>query len=294
MTQPSPGGPAQTTAGLPEWPPMGAYPGETPHQTPTVYPADYPTEEFEPLIPWAAQHSADEPGEDEDEVGWHQRLSAEPFRAKHEKPGEWHTHAPDHLAFEHSPPAEVQPGVQHDEPDEAIPLSMLPHPWEVPFDPHATETAYDDERPRRRTGRWIVLALVLVLLLFAGGTVSAYLLLRDADSGKGAPDPATAVDRFMTAIYTQQNATAAENLVCREARDAAELQTRVNQIRAYATEYQAPSFSWENPSVSGLSTERATVGVQLTMTTDDEKSAEQRLTFTVIRKTGWLVCDVSG
>jgi hypothetical protein len=36
------------------------------------------------------------------------------------------------------------------------------------------------------------------------------------------------------------------------------------------------------------------VSVQLTMSTGDEKTAEQDLRFTVIRKTGWLVCEVAG
>jgi hypothetical protein len=36
------------------------------------------------------------------------------------------------------------------------------------------------------------------------------------------------------------------------------------------------------------------VAVQLTLSTDDEKQAQQELTFTVIHKTGWLVCDITG
>lgn len=38
--------------------------------------------------------------------------------------------------------------------------------------------------------------------------------------------------------------------------------------------------------------DRAIVSVQLTMTTADEKTAEQQLKFTVIQKTGWRVCEV--
>jgi hypothetical protein len=40
--------------------------------------------------------------------------------------------------------------------------------------------------------------------------------------------------------------------------------------------------------------ERAVVTVQLTLSTEDEKQAEQTLTFTTVHKTGWLVCDVAG
>jgi hypothetical protein len=283
---------------------MGAYPAEHPAYPPD----DTPTEYLEPVQHGEPTHCSEpvqysEPTEYlepvhygdpiEGEIVWHQPPPAEPFRAKHEKPGEWHTHPPDHLAFEHSPPAEVQPGVQHDEPPEAIPLSLLPHPWEVPFDPHATETVVLD-RPPRRTGRWVALAAVLTLLVLGGGAATLFALLRDADSGRGAPDPATAVDRFMTAVYTRQDAPAAADAVCREARDEKKLQDRVDLIKGYATEYPAPSFRWSDPAVSGQGKERAMVAVQLTMTTDDEKSAQQQLTFTVIHKTGWLVCDVNG
>ncbi len=232
----------------------------------------------------------------EGEVVWHQRPAAEPFRAKHEKPGEWQTDPPDHLAFEHSPPAEVQPGVQDDQPAEAIPLSMLPQPWQVPFDPQHNEPHPDPEpaRPaRRNTGRWVALAVVLTVLLLGGGAASAYLLLRDADSGKGSPDPATAVDRFMTEVYTRHDAVAAEDLVCREARDQAKIAGRVAEIEGYANEYPAPAYAWGQPAISAITGTKATVDVQLTMTTDDERAARQQLTFTVIRKTGWLVCDVT-
>jgi hypothetical protein len=46
--------------------------------------------------------------------------------------------------------------------------------------------------------------------------------------------------------------------------------------------------------VAGSGDDRALVSVQLTMSTADEKTAQQQLEFTVIHKTGWLVCEVSG
>jgi hypothetical protein len=276
---------APPPAELPEWPPVGAYPDEPGHPHPEPVPAAEPPT-FAPV------------GEETEVIEgvpvWRQPPPTEPFHARHEKPGEWRTEAPEHLALEHSPPAEVQPGVQHDQATEAIPLSLLPHSWEVPFDPHATETVVLDAPRRHKRPFWVVLALVVTLLIFGGGTVSAFLLLRDAESGKGAPDPATAVNRFMTAVYTQQDPATAGEAVCREARDEEQLKARVDQIKGYANEYDAPSFRWNDPAVSGQTDERATVGVQLTMTTDDEKTAQQQLTFTVVRKTGWLVCDVTG
>jgi hypothetical protein len=147
---------------------------------------------------------------------------------------------------------------------------------------------------RRRAGLWVSLALVVTLLLCGGGATSAYLLLRDGDSGTGATDPAGAVNRFMTAVYTQQDATTAADLVCRASRDKDKLSARVSQIKSYAAKYDGPSFRWSDPSVSGQTADRATVAVRLTMSTDDEKQAQQDLTFTVIHKTGWQVCDIAG
>jgi len=148
--------------------------------------------------------------------------------------------------------------------------------------------------PRGRRGAlWVSLALTATLLLCAGGAVSAYFLLRDADN-PGSPDPATAVNRFLTAVYTQQDATAADNLVCREARDQTRLTNRVNEIKNYSDQYQDPVYRWDEPTVAKSGKDRARVSVEVTMSTGDEKTAKQDLEFTVIRKTGWLVCEVSG
>jgi hypothetical protein len=210
---------------------------------------------------------------------WRQPPPTGPFHARHEKPGEWRYDPPEHLAHQHSPPAEVQ------DPARMTPAAGPP-PWQVPPGPDAGER-------RRRTGLWLSVALTTTLLLCGGGAFSAYVLLRDADSG-GAPDPATAVNDFLTAVYTRQDAAAAGETVCREARDADRLAARVDQIKGYAGAYDAPSFRWDEPSVGGQSDERATVSVRLTVSTEDEKTAEQQLTFTTVRKTGWLVCDVTG
>ena len=221
------------------WPPLGAYPGEQPA------------------------------------TGWRQPPPSGPFHARHEKPGEWRYDPPEHLAHQHSPPAEVQP-----------PAPVPAPPWQVSL-------AVDRGDRRRRTGLWLSVALTTTLLLCGGGAYSAYLLLRDADSG-GAPDPVTAVDDFLTAVYTRQDAAAASELVCREALDEKKLAARVDMVKGWANEYDGPVFRWDDPAVGGQSDERATVSVRLTLTTDDEKTAQQQLTITTVRKTGWLVCDVAG
>jgi hypothetical protein len=148
--------------------------------------------------------------------------------------------------------------------------------------------------PRRRRGAlWVSLALVATLLLCGGGAVSAYFLLRDADNA-GSPDPAAAVNGFLTAVYTQQNAASAEQYVCRESRDKKKLTDRIDQVKTYAGGYTDPIFRWGDPAVSDQTSEHATVAVELTMSTGDEKTAKQELRFTVIHKTGWLVCEVVG
>lgn len=206
---------------------------------------------------------------------WHQPPPSGPFHARHEKPGEWRYDPPEHLAHQHSPPAEVQP-----------PAPVPAPPWQVPL-------VVDPGDRRRRTGLWLSVALTTTLLLCGGGAYSAYLLLRDADSG-GAPDPVTAVNDFLTAVYTRQDAAAAGELVCREALDQEKLNARVNLVKSWANEHDGPTFRWDDPAVSGQSDERATVSVRLTLTTDDEKTAQQQLTITTVRKTGWQVCDVTG
>ncbi|MET0423771.1 MAG: hypothetical protein ABW046_07855 [Actinoplanes sp.] len=204
-----------------------------------------------------------------------------PWHAQHEAPGEWQTQPPEHLAWRHSPP----PADYSTEPREPIWSGPAQQPpFQVPLAPAA---------PRRRGALWVSLALTATLLLCSGGAVSAYLLLRDADNA-GSPDPATAVNRFLTAVYTEQDVAAADDLVCREARDQKKLTAQVSAIRAYTEGYQEPVFRWADPTVASSDDDRALVSVELTMSTSDEKTAAQDLQFTVIRKTGWLVCDISG
>jgi flagellar basal body-associated protein FliL len=224
-----------------EWPPLGAYPGEPGH------PATGPVPPVPAFSPWHAQH---------------------------EKPGEWQTHPPDHLAWQHSPTV-------------IGPAGAVPPPTEPIW-------AGTPAPARRRGGLWVSLALTVILLLCGGGAVSAYFLISNADTGKGAPDPATAVNRFLTAVYTDQDAETADGLVCRQARDKDKLTSRIDQIKNYVNVYQGPTFRWTDPEVNGQTKERAVVTVRLTLSTEDEKQADQTLTFTTIHKTGWLVCDVAG
>ncbi|RZU50666.1 hypothetical protein EV385_2443 [Krasilnikovia cinnamomea] len=240
-----------------EWPPPGAYPGEPGHP-------GSPTE----LIPGAAAAGDDEP------------TSILPPQ-------------PDADVTEQFQPVAHQQTAAWQQP--AGPAAGFPSGLaEQPTEPVGAGASPPGPPPARRTGVWVSAALAATLLFCGGGAVSAYLLLRNADRGKGAPDPATAVDRFLTAVYTEQDATAADGLICREARNAKRLAARVEQIKGYSAEYASPTFSWSEPAIGTHNEDLATVSVQLTMATADEKTAQQGLTFTVVHKTGWLVCDVRG
>jgi hypothetical protein len=269
------------------FPPPGAFPDETVEPPPssgspllgaTVPPASPVETAEQPVV--APDPTQVIPGVGEG--GWHQPPAATPWHAQHEAPGQWQHPPPEHLAWQHSAAAD---GSARPEP---IWSGDPQHPpiWPVPLAPPAPP-------PRRRGALWVSLALVATLLLCGGGAVSAYFLLRDADN-PGSPDPATAVNRFLTAVYTQQDANSAEQFVCRESRDKTKLTDRVDQIHTYADGYTDPTFRWGDPAVSDRTSDRATVSVELTMSTGDEKTAKQDLRFTVIHKTGWLVCEVSG
>ncbi|GAA1597703.1 hypothetical protein [Actinoplanes couchii] len=175
-------------------------------------------------------------------------------------------------------------------------VTSATHEWQQPPAPPppdpiwAVEPAGDS---KKRSTIFLTAAFVATLALCGGGAVSAYYLLKDVDNN-GSPDPTTAVNRFLTAIYTQQDATAARDLVCSQSRDEGKLSTRVKQISAYADGYDGPVFRWDDPAVADRDEERARVDVRVVMSTADEKAAAQDLRFTVVRKNGWLVCEVSG
>ncbi|GIF11250.1 hypothetical protein [Actinoplanes teichomyceticus] len=242
--------------------------------------AEHPVIADEPAGERAA---AREPGPaaPEPHGGWHQPPPNGPWHARHEKPGEWRYPPPEHLAWEHSPPAEVQ--------------SPEPEPIWVSRPGGGPEPAMPSRRRHgpRRSSVFLSLALAATLALCGGGAVSAYLLFRDAGN-PGSPDPTTAVNRFLTAVYTQKDARAAEDLVCRKSRDESKLARRVQQIRSYADGYEGAVFRWDEPAVTRNADGEAQVGVRVVMSTEDEKTAAQDLEFTVVRKSGWLVCEVAG
>ncbi|MGC4895115.1 hypothetical protein [Micromonospora sp. DT31] len=169
-------------------------------------------------------------------------------------------------------------------------------PVGAPPDPPAASggPAHPVTRSPRRRPAPLIAALVLVaaVLLCGGGGTVAYLALRDSEGGPGSKEPQIAVDGFVKAVYQERDAAKAATFVCSAARDDEKIAAKVAEVRRYAEQYQNPRFRWTSPTVDNQTGDRATVSTRVTMTTADEKVAEQALRFTVVRRTGWWVCEV--
>ncbi|MEW2379341.1 hypothetical protein AB0883_25035 [Micromonospora sp. NPDC047812] len=168
-------------------------------------------------------------------------------------------------------------------PDPSIPPPPAGYP---PYQPPAA--------PRKKRGVLIAsIALAVILLLCAGGGVVAFLTLRDAENGEGAKEPAVAVDEFLKAVYQERDADRAAGLVCSSSRDEKKIAAKVAEVEKHVSAHQNPRFRWSTPKVDNQTGDRATVTTKVTMTTADEKVADQDLRFTVVKKTGWWVCEVA-
>ncbi|WBB97311.1 MULTISPECIES: hypothetical protein [unclassified Solwaraspora] len=170
------------------------------------------------------------------------------------------------------------------------PGQPLPPGQPVPPTPGAPAAA----AAGRRRGLLITsVVLGVVLLLCGGGGIAAFLVINNLETGSGAAEPVAAVDEFLQAVYTDRNVTAAADLVCREARDESALIEKVEEIEGYSSTYRNPQFEWNVPTVDEQDEDRAVVSVTVRMVTEDERSAEQDLSFMVVQKSGWFVCDVN-
>lgn len=161
-----------------------------------------------------------------------------------------------------------------------------PAPGYPPYQPPAP--------PKKRRGLLITsIVLAAAVLLCGGGGTAAFLTLRNAEDGQGAKEPGAAVNSFLTAVYRDRDAEKAATFVCAASRDDKKIAAKVAEVRKYTTRYQNPRFRWTAPKVDNQAGDRATVTTRVTMTTSDEKVADQDLRFTVVRKTGWWVCEVA-
>ncbi|MFG1675709.1 hypothetical protein [Micromonospora sp. NPDC049282] len=170
------------------------------------------------------------------------------------------------------------------------PLGATPPPG-----PASGHPPYPSGTPQRKRPTLLIASIVLaaaVLLCGGGGTV-AFLALRNGEDGHGAKEPQVAVDGFVKAVYQDRDVEKAATFVCAAARDEEKIAAKVAEVQKYAGQYQNPRFRWTNPTVDNQTGDRATVSTRVTMTTADEKVADQELRFTVVRKAGWWVCEVA-
>ncbi|WP_422740854.1 hypothetical protein ACN263_28575 [Micromonospora sp. WMMD729] len=180
-----------------------------------------------------------------------------------------------------------QPAGPTDTPPPVSPAAIPPPPPGYPPYAGAAE-------PKKKRGLLIALiALGVIMVLCVGGGVVTFLTLRNAESGEGAKEPAVAVDEFLTAVYKDRDAGKAADHVCAASRDDKKIAAKVAEVEKYAASYQNPRFKWTTPKVDNQTGDRATVSTRITMTTADEKVADQDLRFTVVQKTGWWVCEVA-
>ncbi|QGN46407.1 hypothetical protein ACN26Y_08995 [Micromonospora sp. WMMD558] len=176
----------------------------------------------------------------------------------------------------------------------ATPSVPRQDPSAIPPPPAGYPPYEGPEAPRRKRGVVVAsIALAVILVLCAGGGVAAFLALRTAETGEGAKEPTAAVEEFLNAVYKDRDAGRAAALVCSASRDDEKIAAKVAEVERYAAEYQNPRFRWSAPRVDNQTGDRATVTTKVTMTTTDEKFADLPLRFTVVKKTGWWVCEVA-
>jgi hypothetical protein len=147
---------------------------------------------------------------------------------------------------------------------------------------------------KKRSGWLIGILTGVFVLLLAGGGISAYLLTTQ-NSGTGQPTAQTALDGFLTAVYTNNDASAAAKYVCPQARDQAKISAKINEIRQRNSKYELPRYSWKSPetkSGQNLPNNEIVLATTVTVRTATEQHAEQSLQFTMLNQNGWWVCEV--
>jgi hypothetical protein len=177
----------------------------------------------------------------------------------------------------------------------------VPAPWQpvntpAPWQPvNAPPPYYPGPTPPAKRRVLLIASIVVVLLVVVGGAVAAggYLLTRDRD-GVGQPSPQAAVESFLRAVYLDQNPAKVATLVCQAARDPKKIAAKIAEVKQQDQQYDSPKYSWGAPTTEHSGSARAVLSTTVTLTTANVQQASQKLTFTLIRSTGWFVCDVKG
>jgi hypothetical protein len=204
---------------------------------------------------------------------------------------------------QHPPPADPFFGPPSWDPPTppTVPAHSPPPEWYPqpgpPTPPYRPSTGpYPSRRSRHNRRRGLTITLIVLAglaVLCSVGGLTTWLLTRDPDRN-GAEDPVLAVQSFLQAVYRDLDAGAAAGLVCDQARDQEALTGKINELRSYQETYASPSYRWSQPAVVDQTDELAVVEVTVTMTTQDEKTSDQRLRLSVLDKgdNGWWICEV--
>jgi len=149
-----------------------------------------------------------------------------------------------------------------------------------------------DESPAPSRSRRVPLLIALLVLTLAAGAAVTWLALRPRGE-PGPSDPTEAVSRFLTVVYQHEDLSGTEALVCAAAADRDALRGKLDELRAYDGRYRSPLYTWPTPRLVEQTEQTATLTVPITVTTDDDRVAEQRLRFVTVRDHGWRVCEIT-
>jgi hypothetical protein len=202
------------------------------------------------------------------------------------------------------PPAPLSPAADPYQSDSPIPGSPVLQAQDYPtappagYPPQAYPAPYGypvPPAPRKKSKalKIILASLAAVFLLCVSGSLAAFIVVRNqADRPSGAFSPDLAAIDFLNAFYRTQDPIKARKTVCAQARDDKAIRAQIDAIKQRAAAYAKPTFTWNSPTVSGETADKATVMVELTMTTEDMKASKQQLTMDAVHDRGWWICAV--
>ena len=162
-----------------------------------------------------------------------------------------------------------------------------------PAMPYAYYPAPPPPRKKSKALKIVLISLAAVFALCVSGSVTAFIWVRNTQAQpSGASTPDKAANDFLGAFYRTQDPARAKKTVCTQARDDKKIADQISEIRRFASNYQKATYTWNTPKVSGQTADKATISVELTMTTDDLKASKQQLTLDAVRDKGWWICGV--
>lgn len=170
------------------------------------------------------------------------------------------------------------------------PVVGPPPPVAVPALPYGYPAA-PPPRKQSKALKIVLISLAAVFALCVSGSVTAFIWVRNtAAQPTGADSPDQAAADFLTAYYRAQDPERAKKALCAAARDDKKIAEQIGDIRRFASNYDKPTFTWSTPKVASVTADKATVSLDLIMTTDDLKASTQQLTLDAVKDKGWWIC----